>query len=148
MGIISMKKFEDFDLKRLLIESVVGLAISLAIGVILFWLTLGTVTFYDAGVYSAGYTEFSFIIGVLIAATLFGSMERDILSAGILGLIIGLLTTLLEGFVLSLFWSPMTVQLVMGWWGNHAVILIFVGVMASIGFNLFFSRNNSIPQRI
>lgn len=143
-----MKKFEGFDLKRLIIESVAGLAISLAIGVILFWLTLGTVKFYDAGVYATGYTEFSFVIGVLIAAALFGSMERDILSAGILGLIIGLLTTLLEGFVLSLFWSPMTVQLVMGWWGNHAVILIFVGVMASIVFNLFFSRNNSIPQRI
>lgn len=142
-----MKEFDSFDLKKLIIGSVAGLVISLAIGLILFWLTLGTVQLYDAGVFSTGYSEFSFVVGVLIAAALFGSMEKNIISAGILGFIIGLLTSLLEGFVLSLFWSPITVHFIIDWWGNPTVLLIFVGVMASVGFNIFFSTRDSIPQR-
>jgi uncharacterized membrane protein len=137
-----MKNLEGFDLTRIIIGSVAGLVISLVIGLILFWLTSGTVKAHDAGIFSAGYTEFSFIIGVLVASALFGVKQKDVLSAGIVGFIIGLLTSLLEGFVLKLFWDPMNIQFLMGYWGNPTVILIFVGVIVSIGVNLFFSRKN------
>lgn len=131
---------ENFDFKKIIIGSITGVIISLVIGVILFWLTFATVKSYDAGVFSAGYTEFSFVIGVLIAAIIFGLKQNDIISAGITGFIIALLTTLLEGFVLKLFWDPMRIQYIMGYWGNHAVILIFVGIVVSIGFNQFFQK--------
>ena len=137
-----MEKLEGFYLTKIIIGSVAGVVISLVIGLILFWLTYGTVKSHDAGVFSAGYTEFSFIVGVLITSALFGLKQNDVLSAGILGFIIGLLTSLLEGFVLKLFWDPMSVQFIMSYWGNPTVILIFVGIMVSVGFNLFFSRKN------
>ena len=137
-----MEKFKNLDVTRIIVGSVAGVVISLVIGLVLFWLTFGTVTAHDAGVFSAGYTEFSFIIGVIIASAFFGSKQNDILSAGILGFIIGLLTSLLEGPVLKLLWDPMTVQFIMGYWGNPIVILIFAGVMVSVGVNLFFSRKN------
>lgn len=143
-----MINFDGFELKRLIIDSLAGLAVSLVIGIVLFWLTLGTVQFYDAGVYSTGLTEISFVVGVLVASALFGSMKKDIISAGILGLIIGLFTSLFEGLVLSFFFSPMAVQFVMDWWGNPTVILIFVGVLAGIGSNIIFSRKNQIAQAI
>ena len=139
-----MKKFDGIDLKRLIIGSVAGVIISLAIGLVLFWLTIGTVKAYDGGVFSAGYTELSFIVGVLVASALFGLKQNDVISAGILGFIISLITSLLEGFVLKMFWDPMNIQFIIGWWGNHTAILIFVGIMASIGFNLLFSRKNSL----
>ena len=142
-----MVNIDSFDLKKLIIGSVTGLAMSLFIGIILFWLTLGTVQQYDAGVYSTGFTEFSFVVGVLIAAALFGSMENDWISAGILGFIIGLLTALLEGLVLGIFFSPMTVQFIIGWWGNHFAILIFTGVIAAVVSNMIFSKK-SIPHKI
>ena len=137
-----MSKLDGIDLRSLILGSVAGLIIALVIGLILFWLTFGTVKLHDAGIFSTGYTEISFIVGVLVSAALFGSKQNDVLSAGILGFIIGLLTSLLEGFVLKLFWDPMAVQFIVGWWGNPTVILVFVGVMASIGFNLFFARKN------
>ena len=137
-----MKKSEDFDLTHFIIENVAGLALSLAVGVILFWLTLGSVIAYDGGIYTAGFTEISFILGVFVASALFGVRQKDILSAGILGFIIGLLTSLLEGFVLKLFWSPMTVWSIMSYWGNHIIILMFFGLLVSIGFHMFFSRKN------
>ena len=132
----------NFDLKRLMIGSVAGLVISLVIGLVIFWLTLGSVKLYDAGVYSTGCTEFSFVVGVVIAAALFGSMERDIVSAGIVGFIIGLLTCLFEGFVLSLFFAPMTVQIITGWWGSQT-ILIFAGVIVAVIFNMIFSKKSN-----
>ena len=132
----------NFDLKRLIIGSVAGLVISLVIGLVIFWLTLGSVKLYDAGVYSTGFTEFSFVVGVVIAAALFGSMERDIVSAGIVGFIIGLLTCLIEGFVLSLFFAPMTVQIITGWWGSQT-ILIFAGVIVAVIFNRIFSKKSN-----
>ena len=138
--------FEGFNLKRIMVGCIVGLVMSLVIGVILFWITVGTVKAYDMGVFSAGYTEISFIVGVVVASALFGLKQKNILSAGIVGFIIGLLTSLFEGFVLKLFWDSMSVQFIMGYWGNHYIILIFVGVMVSIGFNLFFSRKNSIES--
>ena len=137
-----MQKFENIDLTGIVIGSLAGIVVSLVIGVFLFWLTFGTVQAYDAGVFSAGYTEFSFIVAVLVAAAFFGVKQNNAVSAGIVGFIIGLLTSLLEGPVLKLLWDPMTVQFVMGYWGNPTVLLIFVGVIVSIGFNLFFSRKN------
>ena len=136
-----MEKLENFDLTGIIIGSVAGIVISLVIGVILFWLTFGTVQAYEGGIYSQGYTEFSFIIAVAVAAAFFGVKQKDTISAGIVGFIIGLLTSLLEGFVLKLLWNPMTVQSIMGYWGNPTVLLIFVGVIVSIGFNLFFQKN-------
>lgn len=143
-----MEKFKNWDVTRIIIGSVAGVVISLAIGLVLFWMTFGTVPLYDAGVYSAGYTEFSFIIGVLISSALFGTKQNNTISAGILGFIIGLLTSLLEGPVLKLFWDPMTVQFIMGYWGNPTVILIFVGVMVSVGVNLFFFFTKKFPSII
>jgi len=137
-----MEKFKNLDVTRIIIGSVAGVVISLVMGLVLFWLTFGTVKAHDAGIFSAGYTEFSFIIGVLIASAFFGSKQNDTISAGILGFIIGLLTSLLEGFVLKLFWDSMSVQFIMGYWGNPTVILIFVGVMVSVGVNLLISRKN------
>ena len=134
---------DDFDLKRIILGSVAGVAISLVIGLILFWLTSGTVLSYDAGVFSIGYTEISFIVGVLVASGLFGSKQKNIISAGISGFIIGLLTSLLEGFVLKMFWDSMAIQFIMGGWGNPTIILVFVGIMASIGFNLFFNNKKN-----
>lgn len=139
-----MNKLEDFDLKGIIIGSLAGVVISLVIGLILFWLTFGTVKSYDAGIYSIGYTEISFVVGVLVASALFGSKQKDVISAGILGFIIGLLTSLLEGFVLKMFWDSMTVQFIMNWWGNPVVILVFVAIMVSIGFNLFFSSKYQV----
>lgn len=137
-----MNTTDDFDLKRIILGSVAGVVISLVIGLILFWLTFGTVLSYEAGIFSTGYTEISFVAGVLVASALFGSRQKDIISAGITGFIIGLLTSLLEGFVLKMFWDSMTVQFITGWWGNPTVILVFVGIIASIGFNLLFTSKN------
>ncbi len=80
-----MEKLENFDLTKIIIGSVAGTVISLVIGVILFWLTFGTVPAYDAGVFSQGYTEFSFIVGVVVAAAFFGVKQNDVVSAGIVG---------------------------------------------------------------
>lgn len=131
---------DGIDFKSIVTGSLVGVVLSLVVGLVLFWLTFGTAELYDAGAFSAGYTEISFIVGVLLASALFGVKQKDWISAGIVGFIIGLLTSLLEGFVLKLFWPPMDVLFIMGYWGNPTIILIFVGVMAGIGFNRFFSR--------
>ena len=86
--------------------------------------------------------KIKYILAFLIAAALFGSMERDIVSAGIVGFIIGLLTCLFEGFVLSLFFAPMTVQIITGWWGSQT-ILIFAGVIVAVIFNMIFSKKSN-----
>ena len=133
---------DNIDLKGIIIGSVAGLAISLVIGLILFWLTFGSVLSYDGGIFSTGYTEISFIAGVLIASLIIGLKQKDVISAGISGFAIGLLTSLLEGFILKMFWDPITVQYIIGWWGNPFVILVFVGILAGIGANLFVSSKN------
>ena len=135
---------EDFDLKGIILGSVAGVVIALVIGLILFWLTLGTVQTFDTGIVSTGYTEISFIVGVLVASVLVGSKQKDMISAGISGFIIGLLTSLLEELVLKMFWDSMTVQFIIDWWGNPTVLLVFFGIIVSIGVNLFFTNKKVV----
>lgn len=133
---------DNIDLKGIIMASAAGVVISLVIGLILFWLTFGSVLSYDGGIFSTGYTEISFIAGVFVASVIAGLKQKDVISAGISGFIIGLLTSLLEGFLLKMFWDPITVQYIIGWWGNPTVILVFVGIIAGIGANLFVRDKN------
>ena len=57
---------DNIDLKGIIMASAAGVVISLVIGLILFWLTFGSVLSYDGGIFSTGYTEISFIAGVFV----------------------------------------------------------------------------------
>ena len=116
----------NFDLTELIIESVIALLISTVIGIIVLAITWGTIGGNLIYGYDSGLTWLSFPLGVFIVAGFFGFLKEDKISAGVIGFIIGLLTSLFEGSAISLIWGGRIAQIFSYLWGNQALILIII----------------------
>lgn len=83
----------------------------------------------------------SFVIGVAVAGIGLGLISDDMVFAGIAGGITGLLTAMLKGVVISIFWGGWASNMFGAMYGGQFLLLIFVGAIFAAGSNLLLNPN-------
>ena len=108
--------FNNIDWNIVIKYSIVGTILSLLLGVIFFSLFYGN-----------GMALYGFIIALIISVLLFTSHIKDKTNAIVVGLAIGLLTSLLQSTVLSMFYGAIISSLLSMYGGNNTFAFIVIG---------------------
>lgn len=126
--------FNNMNLGVVLKYSIVGVAISLVLGIILFGLSLNTV---NVPTNELGFMPYAFILALIFSVALIAPQIKDKITAIISGLIIGLLTGVLQTNVIGVCYGTRIQWFFSMYVSDQTFYFIILGIITAYLSNVF-----------
>ena len=134
---INEKSFNVVDIVKF---TIIGLICSLLLGFLLYYVTQFTVYQYSLMV-STGLTVVAFPAAVIISVIILSAYMKTRNDAMVMGLLVGVLTGLLQSWVITLFMSKMKGAWFNDYIGSQVFLLVILGIIAAyLGYSYLKPR--------
>lgn len=134
---INEKGFNVVDIVKF---TIIGLICSLLLGFLLYYATQFTVYQYSLMV-STGLTVVAFPAAVIISVIILSAYMKTRNDAMVMGLLVGVLTGLLQSWVITLFMGKMKGAWFNDYIGSQVFLLIILGIIAAyLGYSYLKQR--------
>ena len=128
----------EFNLADIIKFTLIGLICSLALGLLLYYFTQFTI--YQYGLYAnPGLTVLAFPLAVIISVAILATY-MDTIDAIVMGLIVGLLTALLQSPIIFMFMGYMKGSWFDIYIGNQIFLLVIFGMAAAYFGNAYLKQ--------
>ena len=134
---INEKGFNVVDIVKF---TIIGLICSLLLGFLLYYATQFTVYQYSLMV-STGLTVVAFPAAVIISVIILSAYMKTRNDAMVMGLLVGVLTGLLQSWVITLFMGKMKGAWFNDYIGSQVFLLVILGIIAAyLGYSYLNQR--------
>ncbi len=134
---INEKGFNVVDIVKF---TIIGLICSLLLGFLLYYATQFTVYQYSLMV-STGLTVVAFPAAVIISVIILSAYMKTRNDAMVMGLLVGVLTGLLQSWVITLFMGKMKGAWFNDYIGSQVFLLVILGIIAAyLGYSYLKQR--------
>lgn len=135
--------FNNMDLSVVLKYSIVGVVISLVLGIILFGLSLNTV---NVPKNELGFMPYAFILALILSVALIAPQIKDKITAIVSGLIIGLLTGVLQTTVIGICYGTRIQWFFSMYVSDQTFYFIILGIIIAYLSNAFLKDKINLSK--
>ena len=131
---------KGFNVVDIVKFTIIGLICSLLLGFLLYYVTQFTVYQYSLMV-STGLTVMAFPAAVIISVIILSAYMKTRNDAMVMGLLVGVLTGLLQSWVITLFMGKMKGAWFNDYIGSQVFLLVILGIIAAyLGYSYLKPR--------